>query len=127
SWVVVALILLYLVAIFSSLVAHTYVLPIASPLGFLIFGSLSTVLYRYFTEEKEKQRIRGMFSTMVSSDVLAYMEDHPESFSLAGERREATMFFSDVAGFTTISESLAPDRLSELLNLYLSPMTDIIM
>jgi adenylate cyclase len=59
--------------------------------------------------------------------VLSYLEQNPGSFSLTGARAEATMFFSDVAGFTTISESLEPPQLAELLNRYLSPMTDIIM
>ncbi len=121
------LLLIYGGICFWMIAGHLYVLPIIAPIAAVLFSCIGTVLYRYFTEEKEKQKIRGMFSTMVSSDVLTYMEEHPESFSLAGERREATIFFSDVAGFTTISESLPPDRLSNLLNQYLSPMTDIIM
>jgi adenylate cyclase len=55
------------------------------------------------------------------------MEAHPGSFSLQGEARQATMFFSDVAGFTTISESLTPEKLVQLLNAYLTPMTEIVM
>ena len=68
-----------------------------------------------------------MFGTMVSRDVLRYLEANPESFSLRGERAEATMFFSDVAGFTTISEQMQPEQLTNLLNHYLTPMTDIIL
>lgn len=85
------------------------------------------VLVRYFTEEREKALIRKMFSTMVSEDVLNYMNEHPESFSLSGERAHATMMFSDVAGFTSISEGLSPEKLVQLLNKYLTPMTEIIM
>jgi adenylate cyclase len=106
---------------------HQYMLPIVGPLAFLMFAYVSVLLYHYLTEEREKKQIRTMFSTMVSGDVLEYMTENPESFSLSGERRDATMFFSDVAGFTTISESLTPERLVALLNAYLSPMTDIIM
>lgn len=84
-------------------------------------------MIRYWQEELQKRHVRDMFGTMVSRDVLSFLESNPESFSLSGQKREATMFFSDVAGFTTISESLAPERLSELLNRYLSPMTEIIM
>lgn len=84
------------------------------------------VLYRYFSEEKEKYKIRNMFSTMVSSSVLDYMESNPDSFRLTGSRMSATMMFSDVAGFTSISEGLPPEKLVLLLNKYLSPMTDII-
>ena len=84
------------------------------------------VLYRYFSEEKEKYKIRNMFSTMVSSSVLDYMESNPDSFRLTGSKMSATMMFSDVAGFTTISEGLTPEKLVLLLNKYLTPMTDII-
>ena len=95
-----------------------------SVFAFSIF--LFVVFYRYFSEEKEKLKIRNMFSTMVSSSVLDYMEEHPESFSLTGSKMPATMMFSDVAGFTTISEGLTPEKLVLLLNKYLTPMTDII-
>ena len=91
---------------------------------FVLF--LMVVLYRYFSEEKEKHKIRNMFSTMVSPSVLEFMETNPESFSLTGSRVNATMMFSDVAGFTSISESLSPEKLVQLLNRYLSEMTEII-
>jgi len=117
----------YIGAAYACIHAHTYVLPLTAPVIFMAVSYVSDVLIHYFAEEKEKQKIRGMFQTMVSPDVLHYMEDNPDSFSLAGERREATMFFSDVAGFTTISESLTPEDLVQLLNAYLTPMTEIIL
>jgi adenylate cyclase len=85
------------------------------------------IAVKYWQEERGRKQVRGMFGTMVSPNVLQYLEQNPGSFSLTGARAEATMFFSDVAGFTTISESLEPPELAELLNRYLSPMTDIIM
>jgi adenylate cyclase len=91
----------------------------------LVFTGVIAV--KYWQEEHGRKKVRGMFGTMVSPDVLSYLEQNPGSFSLTGARTEATMFFSDVAGFTTISESLEPAQLAELLNRYLSPMTDIIM
>lgn len=123
----ILLVFAYASVCFYSVCMHWALLPLVSPVLFISFSYLSVVLYHYFSEEREKKRIRSMFSTMVSSEVLTYMEEHPESFSLAGERRETTIFFSDVAGFTTISESLPPARLVELLNRYLSPMTDLVM
>ena len=87
------------------------------------FGAIS--LHRYQVEQKGRAEIRKKFSAMVSGRLLQYMEDHPES--LAGEKREATMFFSDVAGFTSISEKLQPEQLSLILNDYLTPMTDLII
>ena len=103
------------------------VVGISFPLALLLAVSLVVSVSNYFFEGRAKRVIRGMFSTMVSGDVLTYMEAHPGSFSLAGEARHATMFFSDVAGFTTISESLTPEDLVMLLNAYLTPMTEIIM
>lgn len=119
--------LIYAVVVFTCLITNQYVMPITGPFLYIGCSYLFVLLFRYFTEEREKQRIRGMFSTMVSGDVLEYLEENPGSFSLAGQRAEATMFFSDMAGFTTISESLPPDKLVELLNQYLSPMTEIVL
>ncbi len=117
----------YAFILFYFILTHRFVLPVAGPALFLIGSYFFVIMYYYLSEEREKKKIRGMFSTMVSGDVLKYLEDNPESFSLAGQRAEATMFFSDVAGFTTISEALTPEKLVELLNEYLSPMTEIIM
>ena len=112
-----------------SLVGIYYSLFYFPTLFLLIFAFaiyIFVVLYRYFSEEKEKFKIRNMFSTMVSSSVLDYMESNPGSFSLSGSKMSATIMFSDVAGFTTISEGLNPEQLVQLLNKYLTPMTDII-
>ena len=106
---------------------YLYLLPVSGPVLLIIGSYIPAILCYYFSEVKEKKKIRGMFSTMVSGEILRYLENNPESFSLAGCKMEATMFFSDVAGFTTISESLSPEKLVVLLNRYLSPMTEIIM
>ncbi len=81
----------------------------------------------FFRESREKRKIRKMFQTYTSPKVLKYLEENPDSFSLQGERREATIFFSDIAGFTSISEKISAEQLSALLNQYLTPMTDILM
>lgn len=96
-------------------------------LSVILLSYISNVVYQFLSEQKEKKKIRGMFQTYMSPKVLKYLEDHPDAFSLSGEKRDATMFFSDVAGFTTISESLSAEELSVVLNKYLSPMTDICM
>jgi len=127
SFVLAALGLAYLAFVYLQVHLHKHLLPVSGPMVFLLFSYLGDLLFYYLSEEREKRKIRGMFSTMVSGDVLEFLEENPESFSLAGQKQEATMFFSDVAGFTTISESLDPAQLVDLLNQYLSPMTDIIM
>ena len=117
----------YVAAAYLAIHCHWLVLPLTGPLTFLALSYLVVLLVYYLTEARERQQTRRMFSTMVSGDVLRYMDENPESFSLAGEEREATVMFSDVAGFTTISESLSAEDLVQLLNAYLTPMTEIIM
>ena len=127
SYITIILGTLYFAFVFYNVFSHKFLLPIGGPLLLFLGSYVVVVLYYYFSEEKEKKKIRGMFSTMVSGEVLEFLEDNPESFSLAGRKTEATMFFSDIAGFTSISESLSPEMLVELLNRYLSPMTEIIL
>lgn len=91
----------------------------------MTYPALTTL--RFWQEERQKRKVRTMFGTMVSREVLQYLELHPDSFSLTGHKSETTMFFSDIAGFTTLSERLDPERLTCLLNRYLTPMTDIII
>ncbi len=93
----------------------------------LVFSYFSVLGVEFFNEEKEKRKIRNMFQTYTSAKVLKFLEENPDSFSLKGERREATILFSDIAGFTTISENLSAEELSTLLNRYLTPMTRIMM
>jgi adenylate cyclase len=128
SFLVVVLVVLLLVK--ASLVLlerfNLVFVPAWEILAAIIIYPVLTML-KFWQEELQKKQIRDMFGTMVSATVLHYLENHPGTFSLSGQKREATMFFSDGEGFTTISETLEPEQLSNLLNGYLSPMTSIIM
>ncbi len=104
-----------------------YILPVSPPLAALASSYLLAVVYRYFQEQRERRKVRNMFSTMVSPEVLRIVENNPDSFRLAGEKREATLFSSDVSGFTTISEGVTARELANILNIYLTPMSNIIM
>jgi adenylate cyclase len=88
---------------------------------------LAVTLYKYFIEEREKRKVKGAFQHYLSPEVMDQVLSDPEKLKLGGERRECTMFFSDVRDFTTISERLPPEELVELMNDYLSPMTEIIL
>ena len=68
-----------------------------------------------------------MFGQYMSGTVINHLLEHPEKLQLGGERRRVTLFFSDLAGFTTISERLSPETVVGLLNDYLSAMTEIIL
>lgn len=83
--------------------------------------------YSYATEGRQKQAIRRLFAQYMSEKVIAHLLAHPELLKLGGERRRVTLYFSDLAGFTTLSERLAPEEVVSILNDYLSRMTDIIL
>jgi adenylate cyclase len=83
--------------------------------------------YSYATEGRQKLYIRRMFGQYMSETVINHLLEHPEKLQLGGERRRVTLFFSDLAGFTTISERLSPETVVGLLNDYLSSMTEIIL
>lgn len=87
----------------------------------------AAAVYSYVTEGRQKLAIRRMFSHYLSEAVIRHLLEHPERLKLGGERRRVTLFFSDLAGFTSLSEKLAPEDVVALLNNYLSRMTDIIL
>jgi len=87
---------------------------------------MGAVLVNYATEGRQKRFIRGAFKQYLSEDVIEQIVQHPERLQLGGEQRTLSIFFSDLQGFTTISEGLNPQELTALLNEYLTAMTDII-
>jgi adenylate cyclase len=92
---------------------------------FLCF--LSTVAYRAATEGKQKRMITNMFERYVDKTVVQDLIKDPTKMKLGGEMREITLLFSDIKGFTTISEALGPENLVKLLNIYLTEMTNTVM
>jgi adenylate cyclase len=107
--------------------AKGYWIPIIAPMAGVVFAFLSSTLYSYATEGSQKRFIKSAFSQYLSPTVIEQLLANPERLTLGGERREISIFFSDVQGFTTISEKLDPAKLTELLNDYLSFMTDTIL
>ncbi|MDP2990650.1 MAG: adenylate/guanylate cyclase domain-containing protein, partial [Kiritimatiellota bacterium] len=90
------------------------------------FALVGAVLVNYATEGRQKRFIRGAFKQYLSEDVIEQIVQHPERLQLGGEQRTLSILFSDLQGFTTISEGLNPQELTALLNEYLTAMTDII-
>lgn len=88
---------------------------------------VSTTLFKYFSEEYEKRKVKGAFSLYLAPEVIDQVLDDPGQLRLGGERKKLTIFFSDVRGFTTISESLTPEQLCEFMNTYFTPMTEIVL
>ena len=92
-------------------------------------GALALILAltgNFFAEGRQKLFIKRAFKHYLSHEVIEQLLATPEMLKLGGERRTISIFFSDLQGFTTISESLDPEQLTALLNDYLSAMTDII-
>lgn len=92
---------------------------------FLSFTGAS--LLNFSVEGRQRRFIKSVFHLYLSSHVIDRLIKNPDLLKLGGEKREMSSFFSDIAGFTNISESLSPEDLVNLLNSYLSAMTDIIL
>jgi len=85
------------------------------------------VTYRVINEQQEKKYIRQTFSKFVSKSVVDELLKDPSKIKLGGEKKILTVLFSDIRGFTSISEQLTPEELVEHLNIYLQEMTDIVI
>lgn len=103
-----------------------FVLPLASGLLMLLSMFIVNMSYGYFIETRGKRQLTGLFGQYVPPALVDEMSRRPEAYSLEAESREMTVLFSDVRGFTTISEGLNPKELSALMNQFLTPMTRII-
>lgn len=85
-----------------------------------------TFIYRFFVVDNEKRYIENAFGHYIDPKMVQMIDMEEVSVSLGGEQRELSVFFSDIAGFTTISEKLPPKALFWLMSLYLSKMTEIL-
>ncbi len=97
------------------------------PAGTLVANYATITSFRMIFEEREKRKIRKTFSQYLSPGVIALIERDPQKYIRpGGETKELTVMFSDIRGFTTISEGMSADELVLLLNEYLGEMTDVI-
>jgi adenylate cyclase len=100
------------------------------PLGPVLSAAAAVIireLVSYLVSEKEKQFINKALSTYVSKEVVAELVANPSLLQLGGSKRQMSAVFTDIRGFSTISEQLDPEQLVLLLNRYLTGMSDIIM
>jgi adenylate cyclase len=102
-------------------------LDFAVPEAAVLVSFIGAALLNYSHEGRQRRFIKSVFRHYLSPDVIERILQNPSMLDLGGERREISAFFSDVVGFTSISEKLSPEELVELLNAYLSEMTDIIL
>ena len=112
--------------VYYSFAAEGRWLWLVLPVTTLSFNYAGIASYRVLFEEKEKRKVRGAFSQYVAPGFINQLLKDPGQLQLGGEVAELTIMFSDIRGFTSISEKLTPTELTELLNEYLTAMTEIV-
>ena len=105
---------------------HRFIFDLVAMLAALTVGYVITQSYEYVVEQREKKRIRGLFSSYVSPAVVDEMVEEGKEPELGGDEVYITAFFSDIQSFSTFSEQLPADTLVGLINEYLSAMTNIL-
>ena len=103
-----------------------FVLNIAAPLAMLGLLYLLNMAWGFFSEARSRRLMSGLFGTYVPKELVAEMSKNPEEYSMQGEARNMTVLFSDVRDFTSISEHLSAAELVDMMNAYLTSMTEVI-
>lgn len=104
-----------------------YWLDFVSPEFTVLLSFITASLLNYSIEGRQRRFIKNVFRFYLSPPVIDMIMKNPDLLQLGGEKREITSFFSDIEGFTSVSESLSPEELVSLLNSFLSEMSDIIL
>ena len=129
----VAIVALFIFGVFEiavrSFTNNSTLINIVYPSLAVVLAYVGAAVYQYLAERQQKALIKNVFSKYISSAVVNELVANPEKAKLGGDRRELTVFFSDIAGFTTISEQFhtKPEGLVELLNEYLDEMTGLVL
>ncbi len=104
--------------------SNNFVLPVAAPILMVVLLYFVNMAWGFFMEARSRRLITGLFGTYVPKELVAQMAKNPEEYSMRGESREMTVLFSDVRNFTSISEGLTPEGLKDMMNTYLTAMTE---
>jgi len=105
---------------------HGLIVDLVHPYLALFGAFVSVYVYRYVTEFRSKLELKNAFSKYVNPAIVNQLMAHPEQLKLGGEKREVTVIFTDIRGFTSISEKLKPESLVALLNEYFEKMSDVV-
>ncbi|TFG80982.1 MAG: CHASE2 domain-containing protein [Spirochaetales bacterium] len=119
----IVMVIVYFFGVNMLFDGKSFLLGFSSPVLAAIFTFVSVVVYRVFTEERDKRQIRETFGKYLSPKVVDQLANDPPE--LGGTDKELTVFFSDIRGFTTLSENMSPQELVNHLNEYLTAMTDL--
>jgi adenylate cyclase len=124
---VMAIVLLLVLLVNLGLFHFAHVaLPLAATLVMIVTLYTGNMAHGYFVVARERRQLTGLFGQYVPREVVEKLAEDPEQASMEGESREMTVLFTDVRGFTTISEGLDPKALSQLMNEFLTPLTEVI-
>jgi len=110
----------------AALFAHGTWVVVAQPIAGMSAALFGGVAYQYFVEGREKRRVKQLFGRYVSKDVYQQLLDDPSLAGLGGQRRDMTVLFSDIRGFTTLSEAGEPEAVVGMLNEYFTRMVAIV-
>jgi adenylate cyclase len=102
------------------------ILPLASSLLMIAGLFALNMSWGYFVESRSKRQFTELFGQYVPPELVDKMAEDPEKYSMEGKSEELTVLFSDIVGFTSISESLEPKELSQFINDYLTAMSLVI-
>lgn len=103
-----------------------FVISVISPVAAGLFSFLGVTIFRYAGEEKEKKFIKNTFQRYVSPQIVEELISNPQLLKMGGQKAHLSVFFSDVRGFTSMSEKMEPEEVVKLLNEYLTEMTKVI-
>jgi adenylate cyclase len=110
----------------TQAVGHGVWVALVAPIAAEAVGLFGGVAWQYFVEGREKREIKRLFGRYVSKDVIEQLMANPALARLGGQRREMTVLFSDIRGFTTASEAGTPEAIVDQLNQYFGSMVEVL-
>ncbi|MBI2420301.1 MAG: CHASE2 domain-containing protein [Ignavibacteriales bacterium] len=105
---------------------HNYLFSLMSANMAIVMAYIGSTAFHFITERRQKGMIKGMFTQYVNAAIVDELISDPGKMALGGQRKNLSVFFSDIAGFSTFSENKEPEDLVSFLNEYLSEMTKIV-
>ena len=124
---VAAGLVLLTVAPASAALSFGVFFPPATPVAAACFAMLGVTVEKFWIERRRRHEVQAMFGSYIDPAVVETLVRDPGAIRLGGERREATVFFCDLAGFTDLSEQVSAEELLELINGYLQETSDCLM
>jgi adenylate cyclase len=116
----------YLAIVYAVFVFHSFLLPVVWPIGAFILLHSGLNLLRWLEEQRSKREIKQIFASYIAPGVMDTLLSNPEGVRLGGVRRPVTIFFSDIRGFSSLSENMGEEALVTQLNEYFEKMVECV-